>query len=214
MRDSALVCQALPPFWISIKVMLSIWDVQQPSVDQNWKHLNLDIWAIPADLGGLFEFYHICSALVTDPRWCSCDVRWVSIIELTSLILYAIPLGANWFSEDNLLPCIQCFKEMHWTKLILLHLHSWIICIHKSINSLYSCNVLFFSLHAWTFPFRVSGSPFALMDLYNLQGWPKDAKIMNIKCIGWMGFKDDGLMGDPQFVLKVSYEKNATPFPY
>ncbi len=52
------------------------------------------------------------------------------------------------------------------------------------------------------------------MDLYNLQGWPKDAKIMDIKCIGWIGFKDDGLMGDPQFVLKVSYEKNATPLPY
>jgi len=87
---------------------------------------------------------------ISDLRGCSCDVRWVSIIDLTSLILYAIP------SEDNLLPCVQCFKEMHWTKLILLYPHSWIICIYKSIDSLYSCNKLLFPLHAWIIPFRVS----------------------------------------------------------
>jgi hypothetical protein len=97
-------------------------------------------------------------------------------------------LGDNLFSEDNLLPCIQCFKEMHWTKLILLHPpHSWIICIHKSFDSLYSCNLLLFPLHAWTILFRVS--------VLLLHWWisttskeSEDAKIMDMKCIGWMGW--------------------------
>jgi hypothetical protein len=63
--------------------------------------------------------------------------------------------GLIYFLRTTCYHGFNVLKEMHWTKLILLHLHSWFICIHKSFDNLFSRNLLLFPLHAWTFLFRV-----------------------------------------------------------